>query len=56
MPDFEIRYFNADGTLAIVHVTSHETRSEAEAHARLHQHSHHHFEVREVKACMGGLR
>lgn len=50
MPDFEIRYFNEDGTLAIVHVTSHETRADAEALARLNQHLHHRFEVFELRA------
>jgi hypothetical protein len=49
VPDFEIRYFHFDGTLALVHVTSHETHSEAETHARLNQHPHDRFEVQEVK-------
>lgn len=49
MPDFEIRYFRTDGTLAIVHVTSHETIEEAELHARHHADDHARFEVREVK-------
>lgn len=52
MPDFEIRYFHADGSLALIHVTAHETRAEAENLARLNQDSHHRFEVIE----MGGSR
>ena len=48
MPDFEIRYFHTDGTLAIVHVTSHETIEEAELHARHNQKDHAHFEVQRV--------
>jgi hypothetical protein len=48
VPDFEIRYFHADGTLAVVHVTSHPTHAEAIEHARRHQHPHDRFEVMEV--------
>jgi hypothetical protein len=48
MPDFEIRYFHADGTLAVIRVTSHDTREEAEAHARLHRQHHANFEVHEI--------
>jgi len=48
LPDFEIRYFHADGSLTIVHMTSHATLDEAEEHARRHQHPHDRFEVREV--------
>jgi len=50
LPDFEIRYFRADGTLELVHVTSQETHGEAETHARLNQHPHDRFEVQELKA------
>ena len=49
MPDYEIRYFAADGMLALVHVTSHETHGDAETHARLNQHPHDRFEVYELK-------
>jgi hypothetical protein len=52
VPDFEIRYFNADGSLALVHVTSHASRAEAERHAARHQHPHDRFEVYEVNAAM----
>ena len=48
MPDFEIRYFNADGSLAIVHVTSHDTMEEAELHAKRNQKDYAHFEVQRV--------
>jgi hypothetical protein len=48
LPDFEIRYFNADGALALVHVTSRASRAEAIEHAARHQHPHDRFEVREV--------
>lgn len=50
MPDFEIRYFNTDGSLALVHVTSHPSLDKAEEHAALHQHPHDRFEVYEVNA------
>ena len=51
MADFEIRYFNADGSLAVIRMTSHGTREEAEAHARHHQHGHARFEVHEVNGA-----
>jgi hypothetical protein len=46
MPDFEIRYFHPDGSLAVVHVTSHGSHAEAVEHARRNQHPHDKFEVR----------
>ncbi len=51
MPDFEIRYFNADGSLAVIRITSHGTREEAESHARLHQQGHARFEVHEFNTA-----
>lgn len=51
MPDFEIRYFHPDGTLAVVHLTSHETRDAAEHHAKAHQHPHDRFEIHEIKGA-----
>lgn len=48
MPDFEIRYFHIDGSLAIVHITSRDTAVEAEEHAKHHQQDYAHFEVREI--------
>src|SRR6185312_8226498 len=46
MPDYEIRLFHADGSLAVVHVSSHETQDEAAAHARLLVRDHARYEVR----------
>lgn len=51
MPDFEIRYFHTDGTLAVIRMTTHGTREEAEAHARRHQQGHARFEVREINGA-----
>jgi hypothetical protein len=34
MPDFEIRLFYSDGSLALVHVSHHLTEQQADAHAR----------------------
>jgi hypothetical protein len=50
LPDFEIRYFHADGTLAIVHITACESQDDAEQHARLHLGDNARFEVFEVTA------
>jgi hypothetical protein len=46
MPDFEIRYFRADGSLALVHMTYHDSESEARDHAHRHQQDHARFEIR----------
>lgn len=46
MPDYEIRYFHADGRLAMVHVSSHDSEKEAVEHARRNQKDHARFEVR----------
>ncbi len=51
MPDFEIRYFRANGTLAVVHVTSHETIEEAELCARDHLDDYARFEIHELKGA-----
>jgi len=50
VPDYEIRYFHDDGSLALIHVTAHETRAEAENLAELNLHPHARFEVIEVGA------
>jgi hypothetical protein len=34
MPDYEIRLFHADGTLALVHVSHHDSDDDAVAHAK----------------------
>jgi hypothetical protein len=51
MTDFEIRYFHADGTLALVYMTAQTTASEAEEHALLNQDEFARFEVREIKSA-----
>jgi hypothetical protein len=51
MPDYEIRLFNADGTLAVVHVSHHESDEEARSHARKLTGEHARYEVHR-----GGLR
>jgi len=48
VPDFEIRYFHLDGSLALIHVTAHETRAQAESQAELNRHKHARFEVIEM--------
>jgi hypothetical protein len=48
VPDFEIRYFNADGTLAVIHVTCLPSADAAHEHAERQRHPHHRFEVREI--------
>jgi len=50
VPDFEIRYFHFDGSLALIHVTAHETRAQAESHAELNRHPHARFEVIEMSS------
>lgn len=46
MPDYEIRLFNADGSLAVVHVSHHQTEAEALRRARQLASDHARFEVR----------
>jgi hypothetical protein len=48
LPDFEIRYFRMDGTLAIVHITACDSHAEAEECARTQQHDHARFEIFEI--------
>jgi len=47
MPDFEIRYFNADGSLALVHISNHATVDDAAEHAKRNLGSHARFEIRD---------
>jgi hypothetical protein len=49
MTDFEIRYFHADGSLALVHITSVASETDAEDQAKLNQKDFARFEVRETK-------
>jgi hypothetical protein len=46
MPDFEIRYFHADGSLALVRMSYHASEQEAREHALHHQQDHARFEIR----------
>jgi len=48
VPDFEIRYFEANGDLAIVRITTLDSLADAEAHAREHQGTHACFEIRKI--------
>jgi len=48
MPDFEIRYFDADDQLALVRITTLGSREDAEAHARQHQGAHARYEIHEL--------
>jgi hypothetical protein len=45
MPDFEIRYYHADGKLALVHMCIQETLEDAEKLARLNLKDYARFEV-----------
>jgi hypothetical protein len=47
MPDFEIRFYHADGKLALVHMCIHETLQAAREFARLNLKDHARFEVRD---------
>ena len=46
MPDFEIRYYRTDGTLALVHITIQPNERHAREYAMRHQGDHVRFEVR----------
>jgi len=46
MPDFEIRYYHADGKLAVVHMCIRKTRDEAQEFARINLKDFARFEVR----------
>jgi hypothetical protein len=45
MPDFEIRYYHADGKLALVHMCSHNTLAEAREFAEQNIGEHARFEL-----------
>ena len=51
MPDFEIRYYCADGLLVLVRITTAPSLAEAEEHARTNQESYLRFELRELKGA-----
>ncbi len=46
MPDYEIRYFHADGRLAVIYVSNHASRREAEDYASRNLQDHARFEIR----------
>jgi hypothetical protein len=46
MPDYEIRYYHADGNLAVVQMTVQQSETLAREHALHHQREHARFDVR----------
>ena len=46
MPDYEIRYFNSDGSLSVVRVSHHLSDEEAHSHARRMKGEHARYEIR----------
>jgi hypothetical protein len=48
MPDYEIRYFRADGTLALIQVTVQASERHAREHALRHQGDHVRFDLRTI--------
>ncbi len=46
MPDYEIRYFYADGRLAVIHMSMHNSAQDAEEYARFNLQDHARFEIR----------
>ena len=52
MPDYEIRLFHADGTLAVVHVSHHPSDDEAHSHARRVKSDHARYELRRDGAVL----
>jgi hypothetical protein len=50
MPDFEIRYFLADDSLALVRVNAFASDAEAEVYARANQEHYARFEIRRAGA------
>jgi hypothetical protein len=51
MPDFEIRYYHADGKLALVHMCTYSTADEAEEFARENVGEYVRFEIVDRKAA-----
>jgi hypothetical protein len=56
MPDYEIRLFQSDGSLAVVHVSHHPSDEEAVEHARGLIGDHARFEVRNGNRTVGAAR
>lgn len=49
MPDYEIRYFRADGTLALIQITVQPSERHAHEHALRHQGEHARFDMRTLR-------
>ncbi len=56
MPDYEIRLFQSDGSLAVVHMSHHPSDEEALAYARGLIGDHARFEVRDSTRMVGGAK
>ena len=52
MPDYEIRLFHADGSLAVVHVSHHESDEEAHSQARRVKSDHARYELHRAGSVM----
>lgn len=50
MPDYEIRLFHADGSLALVHMSHHDSDEAAHDHARRVVSDLSHYEIRRAGA------
>ena len=48
MPDYEIRYFHANGSLALIQVTVQPSERHAREHAQRHQGDHARFDLRSL--------
>jgi hypothetical protein len=46
MPDYEIRYYRADGSLALVQITVQQSERHAREYAQRNQQNHARFELR----------
>jgi hypothetical protein len=56
MPDFEVRYYHADGNLAVVHMCIHKTIESAKEFARINLKDYAHFEVRAASGVSEAAR
>jgi len=56
MPDYEIRLYHADGSLAVVHVSYHESDEEAHSHARRLKEDHARYEMHRNGAMLRSPR
>lgn len=45
MPDYEVRYFHADGTLAVIHITVQPSERHAREYALRNQRDHARFDL-----------